>query len=1084
VTGLAVSAESRLARLLERLLTAAEASLAAGDLEPARATAEEVREVDPDNRRAALILQRVAARQIGPSGERALMSLLFSDLVGSTMLSERVEPEQLRDLFAFYRTAAREAVTRYGGTVMHYAGDGILAGFGHPVPHEDDARRAVLAGLDLVVALRDAGGQLADRFGVAPEVRIGIHTGRVVVTDLSDDGAVAERDSIVGLVPNLAARIQQAADPDMVVISDITQQMVDADFFLRSLGERRLKGISRPVEVFAVERPRYAAARFQAERYRKAGLVGRDEPRDRLLSAWEDVRQGTRPDTASFLVAGEAGIGKSRLVVEVLDRVESSGGRVLGAVCLPYYSNVSLWPIARLLERLIGRWGEDADRLDWLVRNLDGVGVDPARGVPVLGPLVGVPPSSEFPAPDLDPSAVLDETLDVLVDWFAGVAGRRPHLLVVEDLHWADPSTVELLGRVTGRRRAGLLTVATTREPAAVPWRHRVSVIELGRLDGPAANRLVDNLATGKRLDGAARTAIVEHAEGIPLFIEELTRSSLDARRGEPIPLRLQELLTWRLKAPGVDLRVVQVAATIGSSFDPAIVAAVTGDADLVTDQLRVLADAGIVEPVGLAAGTYRFRHALMRDAAYETQVLDVRRRRHAHVADALAARGAEPALVAQHLDLAGATEHAAARYVDAGRLELGRGAHPEAARLFSRALELLETLPPSDDRDLGELDARLLHGLAVSSMQGYASPEVEADHRRAQELAARLGRPEVLPALVALWAYWLTSGRLTTARGVLDQLTAMVGESAFASFEPEVAVLTGFQEFHRGHLVPAQEHLERAQAGFAGRPADRRVSPLWPLPDDPVAASASVLAAVGAMRGELGASERWEVAALGRAEEIGSPQGPFTVTLVKVYVAIIRYFLGDDAAASRAGSDMVALGREHGIAFRAAWGAAWAASDTPGGAPDRQFLERALATLERTGWLTFLPFHLAHLARLDAAAGDLDRADEHLSEAFEAVQRMGEDIHLPELHRQRAQLTLARGGDVAAAVDDLIEAVRIAIGQGARVSRLRAALDLARLPAAGRPPHWRGLLAEARADVPPTFVTEETAAADDLLHG
>ena len=1083
MTGLALPAETRLARLLERLLTAAETSLAAGDLEPARATAEEVRAVDPENRRAASILQQVAARHVGPSGERVLMTLLFSDLVGSTVMSEQVEPEQLRDLFAFYRSAAQEAVTRYGGTVLHYSGDGILAGFGHPAPHEDDARRAVLAGLDLVVALRDAGPQLADRFGVAPEVRIGMHTGRVVVPDLSDGGAVAERDSVVGLVPNLAARIQQAADPGTVVVSDVTQQMVDSDFFLRSLGERRLKGISRPVEVFAVDRPRYAAARFQAERYRKAGLVGRDEPRDRLLSAWEEVRQGVRPVETSFLVAGEAGIGKSRLVVEVLDRVEASGGQVVGAVCLPYYANVSLWPVARLLERLVGEGG-DAGRRDRLRSYLTDAGVDPARGVPFLGPLVGIAPTEEFPAPDLDPSAVLDETLDLLVDWLAGLAAGRPHLLAVEDVHWADPSTVELLGRVVRRRPAGLLAVATTRDAAAFPWPDRLSVVELGRLDGPAANRLVDNLATGKHLDGTARTAILEHAEGIPLFIEELTRSSLDARRGEPIPLRLQELLTWRLKAPGVDLRVVQVAATIGSTFDPATVAAVTGDADLVTDQLRVLADAGIVEPVGLAAGTYRFRHALMRDAAYETQVLDVRRRRHARVADALAARGAEPALVAQHLDLAGATEQAAARYADAGRLELGRGAHPEATRLFSRVLALLESVSPSDERDLGELDAVLMHGLAVSSMQGYASPEVEADHRRAQELAARLGRPEVLPALVALWAYWLTSGRLTTALGVLDQLSAMVAEPAYAAFRPEVSVVAGFQDFHRGRLASAQEHLERAQEEFAVRPADERVGPLWPLPDDPIAAAASVLAAVGAMRGDLDASRRWEEVALGRAAEIGSPQGPSTAILVKCYVSIIRYFLGDDDAASRAGWDMVAVGREHGLPFRTAWGAAWAATGTPGGAPDRAFLEDALATLERTGWLTFLPFHLAHLARLDAAAGDLDRADRHLTEAFGAVRRMGEEIHLPDLLRQRAGLTLLRGGEPAAAAADLVEAVRIATGQGARVSRLRAAVELARLPASSRPPDWRDLLAEARADVPSAYVAEETAAADELLGG
>src|SRR3954449_5078200 len=199
---------------------------------------------------------------------------------------------------------------------MQYSGDGILAGFGYPATHEDDARRAVLAGLDLVVRMRDARAELDRRFGVAPELRVGIHTGRVVVTDLSADPSVAERDSIVGLVTNLAARIQQAAEPGMVVISDVTRQLVDADFYLRSLGERNLKGISRPVEIFAVERPRYAAARFEAERYRKAGLVGRDEPRNQLLSAWDAVRQETEPSTTTFLVVGEAGIGKSRLVAE------------------------------------------------------------------------------------------------------------------------------------------------------------------------------------------------------------------------------------------------------------------------------------------------------------------------------------------------------------------------------------------------------------------------------------------------------------------------------------------------------------------------------------------------------------------------------------------------------------------------------------------------------------------------------------------------------------------------------------------------------------------------------------------------
>jgi class 3 adenylate cyclase/tetratricopeptide (TPR) repeat protein len=1082
VTDVEVSAESRLARLLGRLLRASEGFLAAGELDRARAAAEEVRAVDPDNRRAALILRRVATRQLGPSGERVLMTLLFSDLVGSTMLSERVEPEQLRDLFAFYRAAAREAVNRYSGYVMQYSGDGILAGFGYPATHEDDARRAVLAGLDLVVRMRDARAELDRRFGVAAELRVGLHTGRVVVTDLSRDNAVAEQDSIVGLVPHLAARIQQAADPGMVVISDVTQQLVDSDFFMRSLGEHDLKGISRPVEVFAVERPRYAAARFEAERYRKAGLVGRDEPRNQLLSAWDAVRQETEPSTTTFLVVGEAGIGKSRLVAEVLDRVEASGGKVLGGACLPYYANVSLWPIARMLERELGSVGDETDRLRRLVAHVASLDLDRVRTVPFLGPLIGVPSSAEYPAPELDPSALLAETLNRLVEWLSAFTARTPYLFVVEDLHWADPSTLELLGLLLDQQPAGVLTVATTRDDSGVPWRDAVRVLELSRLDESAAARLVDNLAAGKDLTGDQRASITEQAEGIPLFIEELTRSSLSENRTDPMPLRLQELFTWRLKAPEVDLRVVQVAATVGPTFDAATVSAVIGDENTVAGQLKVLADRGIVQPAGPAVGTYRFRHALMRDAAYETQVLDLRRETHSRVAQAFAFGGAEPALIAQHLDLAGAAERAADLYLVSARAQHARGAHTEATKLLSRALELLETLPESEDRDRSELTARMLRGVSVSSMHGYAAPMVQSDHRRAEALAARLGRPEVLPSLIALWAYWLTSGGLDTARGLIDRLTDMVHEVAFSGFEPEVEACAGFSDFHQGRLRTAPEHLRRALAGFAVRPPDERVSEVWPLPNDPVAGASIALACVCAARGALQEAEHWEREALRRAGEIGSPLGPSTRAFVKTYAAWMRRFLGDDDAARGFGAEVVALGQEHGYAIWTTLGFVYLAARQPGGEPDRAFLEQTIATLRLMGHEAFAASHLIYLARLDAATGDVDRAAEHIADALTAVQEADEHFHLSGLLRLRAAYALARGAEADQPVADLREAVRVAIEQGARVTRLRAAVDLARVPSPARPQDWRTVLSEARADLPPSFTSGETAAADELL--
>lgn len=1081
---MATSAEMRLSRLLERLLTAAEASLEAGDLEPARATAEEVRAVDPENKRAAVILERVAARTIGPLGERALVTLLFSDLVGSTMLSERVEPEQLRDLFSTYRAAARDAVTRYGGNVVQYSGDGILAGFGHPEPHEDDARRAVLAGLDLVVAIRDAHADLERRVGVTADVRVGIHTGRVVITDLGDDRAVSERDSIVGVVPNLAARIQQLAEPGLVVISDVTQQLVDVDFFLRSLGEQKLKGISRPVEIFAVERPRHAGARFEAERYRKAGLVGRNGPRDELLSVWEDIRETPRTEAgAALLLVGEAGIGKSRLVAEVVDRVEASGGKVLGAGCLPYYSNVSLWPISQLLEQVLGVTGGGTDRVHSLVTHLTSLGLDPALAVPFLGALLGVPDADEYPAPQLDPSVFLEETLGCLVEWLSALGQRTPCLFVVEDLHWADPSTLALLGRVVDQRPSGVLTLTTTRDDSAIPWRAAVRALELGPLDAGASTKLVDNLATGRDLASDQRASIVQQAEGIPLFIEELTRSRLDEKRTEAMPFRIQEIFTWRLKAPHVDLRVVQVAATVGPTFDGDTVSAVVGDAAVVAEQLKILANEGVIEPGDPGTNTYRFRHSLMRDAAYETQVLDVRRQTHARVAEAIGLKHVEPALIAKHLDLAGEPERAASLYLVAGQVEQGRGAYVEAMRLLSRVLELLETMPESEDRDLSELTARMLRASSVSSMLGYAAPDVQSDHRRAEVLATRLGnRPEVLPSMIAIWSYWLAHGDAVATRGLIERLTAMVDQGVFSRFKPEVEACAGWQELYGGHFTLARDHLERGIAGFLSRPPDQAVSPFWPLPNDPIAVSQIALACVSTVQGEPDEAAHWELEAVQRAEEIGFPRGPFSLAFVKAMAAWNRRFLGDHEESWRLGADVVAIGQEHGYALWTTLGSAYTPAGTPGGTEHREFLRQVIATLRLMGQEFFAAASLSYLAELHAAVGEVDVALELVGEALDAVETSGGYIHLPELLRQRAEYSLAHGRDGQEAVADLIEAVRVATEQKARIARLRAAVELARAPLDSRPDDWRTVLVDARGDLSPTLATSDTAAADDIL--
>jgi tetratricopeptide (TPR) repeat protein len=367
--------------------------------------------------------------------------------------------------------------------------------------------------------------------------------------------------------------------------------------------------------------------------------------------------------------------------------------------------------------------------------------------------------------------------------------------------------------------------------------------------------------------------------------------------------------------------------------------------------------------------------------------------------------------------------------------------------------------------------------------MQGYAAPDVQSDHRRAEALATRLGtRPEVLPSLIAIWAYWLTSGDLATARGLIDRLADMVGQPAFAWFEPEVESCSGWLDLYEGHLDSARAHLETAITGFLTRPADESVSPFWPLPNDPIAVSEIALACVSTLQGESDKAQHWEREAIRRAEEIGFPRGPFSLAFVKTYAAWIRRFLGQHEAARLLGAEIVGIGQVYGYAYWMMLGSTYVTTAEPGGQPDRAFLDQTVATLRLMGQEAFAASNLAYLSHLDADSGNLDQARQVIEQALEIVHKTGEELHRPELLRLRAVYSLAQGDDGAEAAADLAEAIRVASEQGARVARLRAALELARLPDDARPADWRSLLEEARRGISSPMTTAETADADHLL--
>jgi len=1077
---------SPLDQLIGRLLAAATSAIASGNLDQARATAEDVQLVDPDNAGAADILAEVARRERTPGQERALMTIFFSDVVDSTVLAGRLEPEAMQDLYGIYREEAKQAIDRFGGYILQYLGDGVMASFGYPVAHEDDARRAVHAGLALIKGLDAAGAAAYARHGAEPKARVGIHTGLVVVAGLGARD-YRERDSIVGVAPNLAARLQSEADPGMVVISDVTKQLVEGRFELRSLGLRQLKGIARAVEVFAVERVRSAFGQLDASRARRSGLHGRDDARTQLVRAWDEVsRPGSAPGRIA-LISGEAGIGKTRLAAEIRHIVSENGTNTLAAACQPYYANIPLWPISTMIERALSLTGaSDAERLGILVDRLAAAGVDTSTTVPLLAPLIGIDDPPGFTSRTLDATTRLQETLAAIIDWLAHLAGDHPLLFVVEDLHWSDPTTLGLLGLLASSPPPGLLTVATTRDASTLPWKDRTLRLALGRLDGEIAAGLVDELAGDSDLPAEVRRSIIERADGIPLFVEELTGAAVNENlsSSERLPYRLQELMTGRLKTPGIDLRLAQLAATIGADFDRDLLARVAGHGFDIDRALVAMGEAGIIDTVDSGdRPAFRFRHALMRDAAYETQVLEVRRNTHAAVADALEEDEADPALLAHHLDLADQPVSAVSYYIAGGQEAEAGGAHLEATRLLTRAIELIERLPESEERDLTELTARMLRGLNVSSMQGYASADVATDHQRVEILTKQLGaRPEVVPSLIGIWAYWLTSGDHDTAHRIIGRVERLVEDPALAVYLPEALACAGFQSLYYDTLDHARIKLERAIEAFAARTEAEEQAVFWPLPNDSVAVTAIALATIAALQGDLGSAASWERRAYDRVDAIGAVRGPFSRAFVNVYAAFIRRIANDDQAARVLGAETAAIGREYGYVYWVMMGTMYQVAPTLEADPDPAFLAGTIDAIRGIGHHAFIASNLAYLAELRAEAGDLAGALDTIDDALVTVDKTGERLHRPELLRRRVWHRRELVGPGPSDVRELIEAFDAAVAKDIHVIALRAAINLARLPDDERPTDWRARLDEARGRLPADSTALEATGADAIL--
>jgi class 3 adenylate cyclase len=711
---------------------------------------------------------------------------MFCDLVGSTQLSEKLDPEDLQKLLDAYRIECSAAITRYGGEVARYIGDGVMAFFGWPRAHEDDAVRAIRAALEIVSGVSKIPGP------VTLSCRVGLCSGPVVVGEIGDSGTWSM--DAVGETPNIAARLQTVAADNTVLISESTRRLVWAAFDLEDLGPRELKGISEPHHVYRVLGTKHTASRFEAAH---AGaltpLTGRSSELNLLLDRWQKAKEG---DGQVILLSGIPGVGKSRLLHELKSHIQQEPHVLLYHQGSPYHSQSAFFPVIEQIghaAQLVAREA-DADKIAKLKAYLPST--TPSSRGPLLpiAKLLSIALEDDQELSGLTPQQIKNRTISALVDVILAFSVQRPTLCIFEDAHWLDPSTLELLEPIISRiDHARVLLIVSCRPEFRPTWvtHANITVHSLTRLSHTEVKAMIRNLSRGGSMPEAVLDQIIEKADGVPLYIEELTTSTLTAparprgtfeRRAEPASLRvpdtLSDALMERLDRVAPSRRLAQIAAVIGREFSYDLLAAASQiNEDEILSCISLLEQADIIYRVGISPVLrFAFKHALLRDAIYETLLRSKRQQIHGDVA-AIFERTFpdlaenQPEVLAYHYQEAGNHQLAIRYWLTSGQRALAHSANIEAIAHFRNALQLLSALPETPERNKREVDVQLALGIPLIAVQGYASIETREAFSRARSLCLQLGNiPEYFQALFGLWGHAWMSGRNDDALGMANE--------------------------------------------------------------------------------------------------------------------------------------------------------------------------------------------------------------------------------------------------------------------------------------------------------------------------
>lgn len=758
----------RVQRQIDRLLDEAEAAIATGDWAAVGDHARTVLRLDPENSDALSYLaaserdpdsaggegspdtQDLAEPQppssSAPDAERRQLTVMFCDLQGSTALSQQLDPEELRDVIRGYQEVCAGAVGRFEGHIAKYLGDGLLVYFGYPQAHEDDPQRAVRAGLAILQDMGPLNARLKSDKDLELTVRIGIHTGLVVAGEMGG-GDTLEELAIVGETPNIAARIEGAAEPDGIAISDVTASLVQGFFLCESMGPHDLKGISEPVELFRILEESGAQTRFDvAVSTHLTPLVGREQEVGLLLDRWEQVEEGLGQ---VVLVSGEAGIGKSRLLQGLIDGLAGRPHVFQQHLCSPYHQNSALFPVIESYERWLGFQREDSqeERIQAIETALEERSLLTPEALSLWAGMLSVPLDESHPPLDLSPQRQRQKTMELMTQLKVATANEQPVLAVFEDLHWADPTTLEFLGLLVEQvATSKVMAILTFRPEFTPPWgsRSHVTQINLNRLPQRLATDLIALVTGGKELPEEVIDQIASKSDEVPLFVEELTQMVIESGllremdgRYEltgpltdlAIPSTLQDSLTARLDRLGEVKEVVQLASVLGREFIYQLIQAVSQQDDApLSDHLRQLVAGEFLYQQGvLPEASYIFKHALIQDAAYNSLLISRRQQYHQLVAQVYEESFPEtvesqPELLAHHYTEAGLNQQAVPYWQQAGQIAVRRSANVEAVNHFTKGLELLEALPDTQERDSQEAELQTFLGQCLIQVRGFGS--------------------------------------------------------------------------------------------------------------------------------------------------------------------------------------------------------------------------------------------------------------------------------------------------------------------------------------------------------------------------